>query len=175
MSVADFEGDQDLAIFGVELGNAPDGALLVNAEKIDEFDHRIQKEVEGLLYLGRLTKDVEIYGHTVTLRTLTRGERIAAALFCKEYEGSLGIGDAMELAYLALSITSVDGRALSIPLSKNETIAQHLARNYATIENWYDPIIDALYREYSGLLVRSQLALDELEGKLKAGRATPKP
>lgn len=165
MSIPDFEADQDFrSTLGLSLANGPDGELLVDSEKHEEFDARVHADIEGLLFLGRLTHDCELYGHTFTLRTLTRGERLAISLFVREYEDTLGLADALETAYLALALQTVDGRPLSIPI-ENEPIAQHLRRNFEIIRHWYDPVLEAVYAEYSRLLIRQKLAFQELEGK----------
>lgn len=176
MSIPDFESDQDFSstFGGINLANAPDGSLVVTSEKHDEFDSRITSDIEGLLFLGRLTHDCDIYGHSFTLRTLTRGERLAISLLVREYEDTLGLADALETAYLAFAIQTVDGRPLSIPLQE-EPIAQHLRRNFEIVRQWYDPVIEALYMEYSKLLLRQKIAFEALEGKSTAGRTTPSP
>lgn len=174
MSNPDFESDQDFSQFGLQLANAEDGQLLVNAEKNDEFDERIRTDVEGLLFLGRLTHDCEIYGHSFTLRTLTRGERLAVAQFVREYEDSLGLADALQTSYLALAVMLLDGRPLSIAL-EDERPDVRLRRNFEIVQKWYDPVIEAVYAEYSNLIVRQNIAFQELEGKSQASRATPAP
>lgn len=174
MSNPDFESDADFSRFGLQLANADDGQLLVNAEKNDEFDERIRTDVEGLLFLGRLTHDCEIYGHSFTLRTLTRGERLAVAQFVREYEDSLGLADALQTSYLALAVMLLDGRPLSIAL-EDERPDVRLRRNFEIVQKWYDPVIEAVYAEYSNLIVRQNIAFQELEGKSQASRATPAP
>lgn len=175
INAPDFESDQDFSQFGLTLGNDDEGHILVNAEKNDEFDPRIKNDVEGLLFLGRLTHDFDLYGHPMTIRTLTRGERLATTLFVRQYEDTLGLADALQTAYVALAVVTVDGRALSIPLVDNESVEARLRRNFAIVQNWHDAVIEAVYTEYSQLLVRQKLAFEELEGKLKASRATPAP
>lgn len=164
MSEMTFEPERDYSAFGIELANDPDGNFLVNAEKHEEFDERISEELEGLLFLGRLTSDCEIFGHSFTLRTLTRGERLAVSLFAQDYENTLGLADALQTAYLALAIELVDGRPLSIALAA-ESLDARLRRNYDIVKNWYDPVLEALYAEYSKLVVKSHQAFKELEGK----------
>lgn len=177
MNAPDFESDPDYSQFGLHLSNDDEGNLLVNAEKNDEFDPRIRDDVEGLLFLGRLTHDFDLYGHSFTIRTLTRGERLAAAQFVREYEDTLGIADALQTAYLALAIMLVDGRPLSIQLedSRSQEIENRLRTNFAIVQRWYDPVIEAIYAEYSNLLVRQNIAFQELEGKSMASRRTPAP
>lgn len=161
------EPERDFSHFGINFDNDEEtGQVLVNLEKTtEEFDSRIGQDLEGLLYLGRLTSDCEIYGHTFTLRTLTRGERLAAALFVQEYESTLGLADALQTAYLALAIEVVDNRPLSIPLEQRESTEAKLSRNFTIIRNWYDPVLEALYAEYQKLILREVDAFRELEGK----------
>ena len=159
------EGDVDYGQFGVTLANDPEtGNILVNAEKAEEFDDRVSTDLEGLLFLGKLTHDCELFGHTFTLRTLTRGERLAVSLFVQDYENSIGLADALQTAYLALAIELVDGRPISIALEA-ESPATRLRRNFKTIQKWYDPVIEALYVQYSVLVMKAQQAFLELERK----------
>lgn len=170
------EAERDFGAFGIEFANDPEtGQVVVNLEKADEFDERIGQDVEGLLWLGRLTSDVEIFGHSFTLRTLTRGERLACALFVHDYEDTLGLADALQTAYLSLAIELVDGRPLSIPLEQRESTEARLSRNFAIVQRWYDPVLEALFAEYNLLIVREAEAFRELEGKSPASRATSKP
>lgn len=176
MSATDFEGSPDYTRVGaLSLGNDPEtGQPFANPVQADEFDPSISNDVEGLLMLGYLTKNVSLFGHTFVLKTLTRGERLAVLTFCKEFEETLGIGEALETATLALSIISADNRPLSVPLSTadlnpNDT----LVRNWQIVSKWFDPILNGLYLEYRDLQNRMLAAFQELQGKLRAGRPTP--
>lgn len=171
----DFEADQDFSQFGLQMGNDEEGHLLVNAEKNDEFDPRIASDVEGLLFLGRLTHDFDLYGHPITIRTLTRGERLAAALYVREYEDSLGLADALQTAYVSQCLVTVDNRPLTVALAQVDTPDERLARNWQIVTKWHDAVIEAIYTEYQRLLVRQNLAFRELEGKSTASRLTPAP
>ena len=177
MSLSDFESDTDfLSLDGVQLANDPEGHLLVNVEKADEFDPRIANDVEGLLFLGKLTHDCAIYGHTFTLKTLTRGERLAMTLFARDYDDTLAIAQALESATLALSIVMVDNRPLSIPLDSDDRNPEAvLRRNFPIVSKWFDPVLDALYLEYQSLNIRMRDAFLELEGKSTASRRTTSP
>jgi hypothetical protein len=165
MSNTDFEADVNLAPFGISLANDPQtGEVLVNVERAETFDDSVSREVEGLLFLGKLTHDCEIFGHTFLLRTLTRGERIAISLFVQDHENTLGLADALQTAYLALALVLVDGRPLTISL-ETETAEVRLRRNYDIIKNWFDPVLEALYAEYKILIQKQLVAFQELEGK----------
>lgn len=177
MSISDFEPDPDILAAGeFELGTSDEGRLFANAVEADEFSDDIHNDVEGLLLLGYLTTNATIFGHTFVLKTLTRGERLAVTQFVREYEDSLGIGQALETASLALAIINVDGRPLSIPLGDaDRSPATTLVRNYSKISQWYDPVLDSLYMEYQELQQRMTAAFIGLQGKLTAGRRTSQP
>jgi len=149
------------------------GALLVNAVEADEFDPRHSNDVEGLLFLGKLTHNAEIFGHSFILKTLTRGERLATSLIVKEYEGTLGEADALQTATVAASILTVDGRPPSFALTPEEN--SPLARiraNFAVVTTYYDPIIETLWAEYGNLLIRQVAAFQAMQGKSTASRRT---
>lgn len=176
MSASDFEGSPDYTRVGaLSLGNDPEtGQPFANVVQADEFDPSIANDVEGLLMLGYLTKNVAIFGHTFTLKTLTRGERLAVLTFCKEFEETLGIGEALETATLALAIVSADNRPLSVPLGPTDTDPQDaLVRNWSIVSKWYDPVLNGLYLEYRDLQNRMLAAFQELQSKSRAGRPTP--
>jgi hypothetical protein len=181
MSNPDFEQDQD---FGpMSMADAPQGYVVnrdesdqpfLNAEKADEFDPKILDDVEGLVYLGYLTSDVDIFGHQFTIKTLTRGERLACALLVKDYDESFGIGDALETVYVAACILMLDGRPLSASLSPEERDpTQRIRTNFNRVQKWYDPVIEAVYAEYGRLLVRQAQAFGELD--LKSPASLPQP
>lgn len=162
------EQDADLTFgAGITLNsNEETGELLANPVEADEFDPRHANDIEGLLFLGRLTHRCEVFGHTFILKTLTRGERLATTLVTHEYEDSLGVADALQTALLAAAIVSVDGRPVSVPLSpdENEPLPR-IRKNFTIVQKWYDPILEALYAEYGNLLLRQAGAFAELSGK----------
>lgn len=172
----DFERDANLLQgTGVTLSNDDDGQLLVNAVEADSFDPRSQNDIEGLLFLGKLTRKCDIYGHPIILKTLTRGERLATTLVVKEYEESLGAADALQTAFLAAAIVTVDGRALSIPLSPHddENPILRIRTQFDIIAKWYDPILEALFVEFGNLVLRQASAFAALQGNWTASRLTP--
>lgn len=176
--IPDFEPDADFSAagdlpLGFERIETEDGDVLVNAQKADEFDPRHANDVEGLLFLGYLTDEFELFGHTFIIRTLRRGERLACALVVKEWEETLGIGDALETAYVSASLMSVDGRALTAPLGPSENPIVRIRSNFGQVSKWYDYVVESIYQRYSALLVRQHAAFTELEGKSTASRPTP--
>src|SRR5882672_2867157 len=84
---ADFEPDVDFAA----LEGVAEQVGAYNQQGNEQFSEQISQDVEGLLYLGYLTTDVQVYGHHFTLKTLTRGERLAVAQVTKEYQDTLSL------------------------------------------------------------------------------------
>jgi hypothetical protein len=166
----DFEPDVDLG--RMQLANDPDGRLLVNTLPAEEFPH-VSQDIEGLMFLGRLTSSFVLYGHSFSLQTLTRGEKLAITQYVKDYEDTIGLTDALQTGFLALALTEVDGRPISIPLSPDQdNPLVRLHRNFPVVSRMYDQVLEALYAEYSKLLIRQAQAFQVLEGKSQASRRT---
>lgn len=162
----DFEADANLLGAGIELSNDDDGRILANAVEAEDFDPRVYNDIEGLLYLGKLTSNVTIYGHAFVLKTLTRGERLAVTLVTKEYEDTLGEADALQTALVAASIITVDGRPLYLPLSPEDDgkALDRVRIHFEHICKWYDPLLEALYAEIGLLLLRQANAFAKFQG-----------
>lgn len=138
---------------------------LVNLEPADEFDPRHKEAIDGLLWLGFLTETITYYGHKFTIKTLTRGERLAVTMVSKEYEDTLGMAMALETATVAAALISVDNRPLNPELSPNQDPMTRIQDNFELIKDWYDVIIESLYQSYTQLLVRQVQAFIELQSK----------
>jgi hypothetical protein len=128
-----------------------------------EFPAISAEPVEGLLYLGYLTEDVRIFGHHFLVKTLTRGERLAAALVAKEWEETLGAADAYQTAVVAASLAMVDGESVS-GLGPGDPV-ERVRRQFTTVRQWYEPVVEALYEASAILAQRQTAAFLELQGK----------
>lgn len=119
----------------------------------EAFPEQWKDEFEGLLYLGYLRKEVKsVPFHTFVVRTLTVNDKLEVALACKEYQDSLSYGRAYRAAVVAAGLETVDGRDLVASSLNTNVFSQKL--DYI-VNNWYDGVIDVLYRE-----------IDQLEGKV---------
>lgn len=128
------------------------------------FDPRIADEVHGLLYLGQISKEIELYGHTFVLRTLRSGEELEVGLLVKKYQDSPSQARAYMSAIVAASLESIDGHPTAQPIGPN--LGSHLTDRFNwIIENLYYPVVEALYEEYNVLLSTMMTALEALRGK----------
>lgn len=118
---------------------------------LPEFDRRWAEPLQGLLFIGALTKSFTSLGHRFVIKTQTVGEILEIGLLIAPYMGTVGETKAYQAANAAASIVSVDGQPIAIPLtdepddtilrSKFEYIQQH----------WFPPILDVVYEEYLAL------------------------
>lgn len=136
-------------------------------EEADLFPDDVRQDVTGLMFLGYLTSSFEFKGHRFVLRTLKAGEELACAQLIKEYEETMAQGKAYAMAQVAAAIVTVDGRSIGESLGPDDvntlsTISNKF--NYIS-QRWYWPTIEALYVEFSDLMIRQAVAYDALEGK----------
>jgi hypothetical protein len=141
------------------------GDNLVNLQPADEFDARYKTDIDGLIWLGFLTDTFTAYGHTYTIKTLTRGERLAVTLAVKEYENSLGAALALEAATVAACLLMVDGQPIYPNVDPNAPPLPRIIQALNLVNTWYDPLLAKIYDKYSQLQIRQIQAFFELEGK----------
>jgi len=116
------------------------------------FDTKWQKDFEGLLYLGKLEKEITtIPMHKFVVRTLTVNEQLEVLLITQPYADGIGYAKAYRAAVVAAGLVSVDGKEL-VPTDKNSNILRQ-KWDYVT-NGWYEPVIDILYEEIDGLHAR---------------------
>lgn len=142
-----------------------------------QFPDAIQLDVDGLVWLGHLSKVIHWCGHSFEIRTLRGDEDLAAGVVAKEYLETLGQGRAWAWAKLSLALVSIDGREDWSPqLGPDKVAFAHQRFKYLT-ENWYWPVAQYLYEELLLLEQRQLEALQAMQdlstGSLK--RSTPSP
>src|SRR5574340_294822 len=141
----DYEPDQDYTAAEAPLGFAfNEAGDALEAVEADKFPERSMEPVEGLLWLGYLSEDLELYGHRFTIRTLTRGDKLIVTLMVKEWEETLGAADAYETATVAASLVAIDGDPRTIITRSGDRTAS-IRRNFEEVKGWYEPMINTLF------------------------------
>lgn len=116
------------------------------------FDDKWKKDFEGLLYLGKLEKEItSIPLHKFIVRTLTVNEQLEVLLITQPYADGIGYARAYKAAVVAAGLVSIDGKEL-VPSDKNSNILRQ-KWDYVT-NGWYEPVIDILYEEIDQLHAR---------------------
>ena len=161
------EQDQDYsaasAPHGFQFGGAPGGAVL-NAVEADEFPAASDEAISGLLWLGYLSEDFELFGHRFVIRTLTRGDRLAASLLTKEWEETLGLADAYQTATVAASLMAVDGQPIA-ELSPSANRQATIRATFTRVQEWYEPVIESLFERVTLLNGKQLSAFTALRSK----------
>jgi len=131
-----------------------------DSKNIDSFPEEWKDEFEGLLFLGRLQREVtRIPFHKFVVRTLTVNEKLEVSLIAKPFIETIGYGRAYKTAVVAAGLVSVDGREL-IPANKGINVIRQ--KYEYVVNNWYDTVIDFLYDEIDALENRVIIVLQEL-------------
>lgn len=84
-----------------------------------EFDPRAREPFHGLLWLGHLVSEVQLYGHLFKLMTPSGTERIQIGQVIAEWRDTLTEEVAFMQATVAAFLISVDGVALPEPVLNN--------------------------------------------------------
>lgn len=149
------------------MGNVWDEALDAAPEVEDEIIEvpeplePLDTDQYGLMYVGYLTDDFDVFGHRIAIRTLKIGEELEAELLVQKYKDTQEADRAYTVALVAACVQSVDNKPLVQGLGPAE---ESLERRYAyLIENWHWVTISAIYNRYRNLVERSMTALEDVK------------
>lgn len=132
-------------------------------EPLPTFDPRVRRELEGLLFLGKLTHTFTWMNHTFVIRTLVTDALLEIGMIHKPYVGTLGEVKAYQAAVVASTVVSVDGKPIGFSIS--DDVSDIVDRFNYVKDHWYPPVLDAIYEEY--LLLESKVN-DVIEATGKA-------
>jgi hypothetical protein len=125
-----------------------------------EFDPRWADEMEGLLYVGRVTHEFHLGGHRITIATPEAADTLKAALLIKQYQETAGALRALTLAALATCLVKVDGSIL--PRGILADGSDDMEARFNWVSKLHTAVVDGIYREYEDLEVRVAEAIDSL-------------
>lgn len=145
------------------------------ANPFEKFDPRVRLAVEGLIYLGSLTKEVEFCGHSFGLITIKPAWEFAGAKAIEDFRNTLKEPEAWISVQIGLALTHIDGEEDFCPQAGPDRVAHAKARmNYLT-SNWYMPTIHYLFQEYTTLLEEQAEAIRAVQDLSKRGLLTSWP
>lgn len=142
---------------------------------LDTFPQEVTEAVDGLLWLGHLETEVEFCGHSFHLHTLKASEELQVALLAKDYIDTYGQVKANIWAHIAASLQAVDGNEDFCPaIGPNQKDHVRAKFNYIT-SNWYWPVGDYLFGEYTKLVVKQSEAIKAIEDLYSRSLSTSWP
>jgi hypothetical protein len=124
------------------------------------FDPRWTDEMEGLLFVGRVTHTFYLAGHRVTIATPEAADTLKAALLIKEYQESAGALRALTMAALATCLVKVDGHVL--PRGIMADGSDDMEARFNWVAKLHTAVIDGIYREYEDLEIKVAEAIEGL-------------
>jgi hypothetical protein len=146
---------------------APDGGVRLvdeSGEALPSFDPRYSDDFEGLLYLGALTKSFSWLGHTFVIRTLSQDELLMVPIVMKPWTGTIGEPKAYTCAMVAMSVVSVDGKELPMPVGDGDGDYAWAHQRFGYVKgNWFQFTIDKVYSEYLVLEGKAQAVIEAME------------
>lgn len=110
-----------------------------------EFDPKHRETFRGLLFVGALTSDFELFGHHFRIATPTQTERIQIGLVTREYIDTISTEIAITTAFVAAFLVSVDDQLLPQPIVNNPKETALHERFRWVSENLRKPVIDLIY------------------------------
>jgi hypothetical protein len=125
-----------------------------------QFDPRWTDEMEGLLFVGRVTHEFNLGGHRITIATPEAQDSLRAALLIKEYQESAGALRALTLAALAACLIKVDGHVL--PRGIMADGSDDLEARFNWVSKLHTSVIDGIYQEYEALEIKVNAAIVSL-------------
>lgn len=93
----------------VEEARVPDGP--------PEFDEKHRMKFRGMLYVGALTDQFELFGHSFTIATPSETERLQIGLVMQPYQATMTAEIAYQNALVAAYLVDIDGRKLPEPVT----------------------------------------------------------
>ena len=134
---------------------------------VEEAEEEIAPSISpitfGLIHVGHLTDNFEVFGSKVAIRTLKIGEELEAELLISKYRNTQEENRAYMTALVAACITSVDNAPLIQSLGPS---GETLERKFTYIsENWNWITIAAIYDHYRLLVEKVLASLEEVKKK----------
>lgn len=105
-------------------------------------------QFKTLLTIGQTTKEVDVLGHPVVMRTMTVSDELMVGLETEKYRNTEAFARAYQSAVVAASVVSLDGKPVYTPLSSEESDSEIFAKKLKKIHSLYPIVVSEIYRHY---------------------------
>lgn len=110
-----------------------------------EFDEKHRMKFRGLLYVGALTDQFELFGHSFTIATPSETERLQIGLVMQPYQTTMTAEIAYQNALVAAYLVDIDGRKLPEPITTDPKDVALLHRFKWVTSNLRRVVVNALF------------------------------
>lgn len=146
-------------------------------DPITFFSPEIHRPVEGMVYLGAYSKEINFVGHRFTMETIRPHMKYAIGLAMETYRNTLVEPQVWGSMHVGMALTSVDGNPnFCPPIGDNEVEFVKARLKWITDKSgWWQPTIDYLFGEYLAMEQIVVQAITELHSLAQAGKAIYSP
>lgn len=110
-----------------------------------EFDEKHRMKFRGMLYVGALTDQFELFGHSFTIATPSETERLQIGLVMQPYQATMTAEIAYQNALVAAYLVDIDGRKLPEPITTDPKDVALLHRFKWVTNNLRRVVVNALF------------------------------
>lgn len=117
-------------------------------EEVTELTDEERMWFSTLLTVGRRTKVINVFDHSVTIQNINTDDDMNIGLFCRDYQGAPPADQrAFQLATCATGVISIDGAPLYTPLSEAIGADELFRHKVEKLRKFYPVVITQIYRE----------------------------
>lgn len=145
-----------------EMGLVPPGAMMEDEES-EEFLSTPEEREQFIqaIEIGAGTRSSYVFGHEVTVKTLTVAEELAIGRKMKEYENTHALGRAYRAALVAASLVTVDQVPFYNQIKKMSP-GELLDTRFEKILDYYPAFVDEVHKLVKSLEQESAELLEKL-------------
>jgi hypothetical protein len=145
---APYDPAETLALRATDADDAPEQPPA--PDDLPEFDPHYRDPFYGLIYIGALSRDFDLFGHRIKIRTLKQNEILMIGEITKPYLATLSEAKAYTQAVVSMALVTVDGRELpTLPLGDGSQLATWAQARFGWVgEQYHDTVVAAIYNYY---------------------------
>lgn len=137
------EGDD-----GGETGEAGNDS---DEEETVELTPEERQQFRTLLSIGRRTKKISIFDHSVVIRSLNCDDELRIGLYVRDHRDSTGFSRAYQCATVAASIKSVDDEVWDFGLTSEPDPDAVFERKHKKVVDLHPMVVQMIYNEITKL------------------------
>jgi hypothetical protein len=143
-----------------EAAQPPEPAAPPSVEGVLEFDPRHRDVFTGLLWVGHLTEQLVLFGHSFEIVTPTTGERLEMGPLLAPYQGTPTGQIAYQAMLVAAYLRQVDDLPLPLPIGPKDS---GLPGRFTWVQaNLRRPVVEALFDKVLTLEGKVDEVLDDM-------------
>lgn len=148
----------------IDAPDADDTILEPHEFSATAFTPEEKKVFEEALVIGFKEKTVEVFGHSVVIKTTSVREDLKVSSIIKPFEGTKGLVKAFKTATVAASLVSIDGEPFYTPIgfSDHDEIVN---RKFEKLLDYYSIFVEEVFNHVTALAEEVEKSVVQKLGK----------